>query len=136
MGTEKEGSLSSAHDVSSFGFINSDEGGSAFSFMQPGPAETTGFSFMTESTEIPTVDPNQYSQAPSSFSILASDISATLSMNSNHVTDASGLLSQQAPRDNMLPNVVMSDIKQQELADLKLNATSLVKTVCNSFVSL
>ena len=120
----------SASDVSSFGFMNSDEGGSAFSFMQPAPVpvETTGFSFMSGSTETETPDVVLSHQPPtSSFSFLASDNNVASPVN---LDDTAGLLSMHAPSGNVVPvPKVVNDVRHQETADLKLNATSLVKTV-------
>ncbi len=115
--------------VSSFGFINSDEGGSAFSFMQPAPVpdDTTGFSFMSGNADTEPSGVVLSSQTTSSFSFLASDNIAASHVN---LDDAAGLLSLHAPSNNILPvPKPVGDIKHQETADLKLNATSLVKTV-------
>lgn len=124
---ERESLASSTHGVSSFGFMNSDEGGSSFSFLQPTPppVETAGFSFMTENAEAEAHDVNLRPQTSSSFSFLAADNNEISNVDLN---DTAGLLSLHVPSSNVLLKPA-SEIRQQEMTDLKLNATSLVKTV-------
>ena len=134
-------------NCSSFGFMNSNVdsiGGSSFSFMKSDPEPhlaneaveqpQTGFSFMSSNTDEASTD--KLFENPTSFSFL-SDSVACPPIAENGTDVDGGILSLQfaSPSSSAAAEftpIMKKDaniLQVQEIADLRLNKTSLAKTV-------